>query len=221
MNRPLLITDCDEVLLHMVVPFRDWLDEIHDVHFNLEQHNFVDALRQKACGTVLEQGRVWELLNAFFTTEMHRQYPITGALEALRNLSDIADIVVLTNIMEQHHERRIDQLARLDIGFPIFWNQGGKGAPLARIVEERQPSATVFIDDLPQHHESVAKYSPGTWRLHMVGEPLIAGGIAPAAFAHDRIDDWRAAETWIRSRFAEGAAPPVPPAETAPPSQSA
>ena len=25
MSRPLLITDCDEVLLHMVAPFRDWL----------------------------------------------------------------------------------------------------------------------------------------------------------------------------------------------------
>ena len=25
MSRPLIVTDCDEVLLHMVVPFRDWL----------------------------------------------------------------------------------------------------------------------------------------------------------------------------------------------------
>ena len=35
MNRPLLISDCDEVLLHMVVPFRDWLDEVHNIHFEL------------------------------------------------------------------------------------------------------------------------------------------------------------------------------------------
>ena len=34
MTRPLIITDCDEVLLHMVVPFRQWLDEAHDVHFD-------------------------------------------------------------------------------------------------------------------------------------------------------------------------------------------
>ena len=27
MNRPLLITDCDEVLLHMVSHFDDWLGE--------------------------------------------------------------------------------------------------------------------------------------------------------------------------------------------------
>ena len=46
MSRPLIITDCDEVLLHMVVPFRDWLDEVHEVHFDLTNHGFVDALRQ-------------------------------------------------------------------------------------------------------------------------------------------------------------------------------
>ena len=26
-GRPLVVTDCDEVLLHMVAPFRDWLGE--------------------------------------------------------------------------------------------------------------------------------------------------------------------------------------------------
>ena len=29
MSRPLLISDCDEVLLHMVAHFADWLDEAH------------------------------------------------------------------------------------------------------------------------------------------------------------------------------------------------
>lgn len=204
MSRPLLITDCDEVLLHMVVPFRDWLDEVHDVHFNFDQHNFVDALRQKACGTVLEQGRVWELLNGFFDTEMYRQQPINGALEALGRLSEIADIVVLTNIAEPHHARRVEQLARFGVHYPVHWNQGGKGRPLARLIEERQPSVALFIDDLPQHHESVADHAPNVWRLHMVGEPLLAPQIAPASHAHERIDNWTDAERWIRARFAEG-----------------
>ena len=36
MSRPLLISDCDEVLLYMVVPFAQWLDEAHDVHFDVD-----------------------------------------------------------------------------------------------------------------------------------------------------------------------------------------
>ena len=48
MSRPLIITDCDEVLLHMVVPFRQWLDETHDVHFDMHDRSFAEALRHKA-----------------------------------------------------------------------------------------------------------------------------------------------------------------------------
>ena len=36
MSKPLIITDCDEVLLHMVAPFRDWLGEAHGIDFSME-----------------------------------------------------------------------------------------------------------------------------------------------------------------------------------------
>ena len=35
-RRPLLITDCDEVLLHMVAHFQDWLGEAHAIDFAFE-----------------------------------------------------------------------------------------------------------------------------------------------------------------------------------------
>ena len=52
MSRPLLITDCDEVLLHMVSHFRDWLHEAHDLDFAFETGKFEDALtdRRRHCG---------------------------------------------------------------------------------------------------------------------------------------------------------------------------
>ena len=99
MTRPLLITDCDEVLLHMVVPFRQWLDEVHGIHFDFSRR-FERALRHKNSGDPIERARMWQLLDAFFTTEMHRQTPIAGAVEALDRLSRHADIVILTNIGE-------------------------------------------------------------------------------------------------------------------------
>jgi hypothetical protein len=207
-SRPLIITDCDEVLLHMVVPFRDWLDEAHDIHFNLENTGFVDALRRKACGTVLEAGEVWTLLRAFFVTEMHRQLPISGALEALERLSDIADIAVLTNIHEEAHERRIDQLRAVGLHHPVHWNQGGKGEPARRLIEAYGATRVVFIDDLAQHHASLARHAPMAWRLHMVGEPLLAPHVERTSMAHARIDGWTEAEQWIRARLTEENAPP-------------
>ena len=72
-QRPLLISDCDEVLLHMVVPFQQWLDSEKHIHFDLESGDFVDALRHKHDGTVVAREDVWPLLQGFFDTEMHRQ----------------------------------------------------------------------------------------------------------------------------------------------------
>jgi len=207
MSRPLIITDCDEVLLHMVVPFRQWLDETHDVHFDMHDRSFAEALRHKDSGEPLERELVWQLLIGFFDTEMHRQAPIAGAVEALLRLSRIADIEVLTNIGERHHGQRVEQLASHGLALPVHWNQGGKGRPLAAIVAARRPSVTLFIDDLADHHHSVATHAPDVWRLHMVGEPEIAAGVPAAPYAHARIDDWASAETWITQRLAQGPAP--------------
>ncbi|MDX3900549.1 MAG: HAD family hydrolase [Sphingobium sp.] len=207
MSRPLIVTDCDEVLLHMIVPFRQWLDETHAVHFDVRGQDFTEALRHKDSDLPLERELVWELLTAFFDTEMDRQAPIAGALGALGRLSAIADIVVLTNIGERHHQGRVEQLAGHGLHVPVFWNQGGKGPPLARILADRRPSAALFVDDLGGHHRSVEDHAPGVWRLHMVGEPEVAVNVAPSRHAHARIDDWSSAEAWIAARLAEGPAP--------------
>ena len=36
MTKPLVISDCDEVLLHMVAPYKDWLGEQHGIDLALE-----------------------------------------------------------------------------------------------------------------------------------------------------------------------------------------
>ena len=206
-RRPLIVTDCDEVLLHMVVPFAEWLDAEHGIHFDLDHGGFAEALRHKHDGKVVETEDVWPLLNAFFDTEMPRQQPISGAVEAIRTLAARADIHILTNLLDHRRDSRAEQLRAVGIDFPVTCNQGGKGTPLAAIVERYDPSVTVFIDDLANHHESVARHRPDVWRLHMVGEPRLAGQIADAPHAHARIDRWPQALEWIEARLTEGRAP--------------
>jgi len=206
MNQPLLITDCDEVLLHMVSHFGAWLDEAHDIRFALDHHDFGRALTRGRDGTTVPAEEVWPLLDGFFATEMHRQTIVPHAREALTAISREADIVVLTNLGEHCHASRVAQLEAVGIRHRVICNQGGKGRPVARLIAELEPSVAVFVDDLPQHHESVAKHAPDVWRLHMVAEPLMAAHVAPAPHAHARIDDWSIAREWVLDRFAARAA---------------
>jgi hypothetical protein len=204
MSRPLLITDCDEVLLHMLVHFADWLDEAHGYDFRLETTSFADAIRDRSSGEPVPAETIWPLLDGFFDSEMHRQNLVPGAFEALQTIGEEADIVVLTNLGDRHEAARIEQLARFDIRHRVLCNRGGKGRPVAELIDEMRPSVAVFVDDLAVHHESVAKHAPSVWRLQMIAEPKVARLMPPAPHAHARIDDWAEAVPWIRTRFAEG-----------------
>jgi hypothetical protein len=202
-GRPLLVTDCDEVLLHMISHFADWVAETHRMSFDLTAPGFREALRD-ASGAPVEEERVWPLLSGFFDTEMHRQNLVPGAAEALAEIGRVADIVILTNIGDEYEAGRIEQLGRFDIRHRVLCNRGGKGRPLLELIEEKRPSAALFVDDLAVHHESVAKHAPGVWRLHMIAEPRLAAHSPPAPHAHARIDDWAEATPWILDRLTGG-----------------
>jgi hypothetical protein len=202
--RPLLITDCDEVLLHMVRHFRTWLDEAHSIDFALDAPDFHAALSRRDGGPRPTQQEMWGYLGGFFPAEMPRQTLVPGAAEALAGIARAADIIVLTNIKDECRQARIDQLAAFGIAHQVVCNQGGKGEPVARIVADHGAPVAVFVDDLATHHESVARHAPGVHRLHMIAEPQLARVVPPAPYAHARIDDWTVAADWITARFAAG-----------------
>jgi hypothetical protein len=199
-GRPLFVTDCDEVLLHMVSHFADWVAEAHGMRFDLSAPGFRDALRG-ADGAPVAAEQVWPLLDGFFAGEMHRQNLVPGAAEALARIADHAEIVILTNIGDEFEAGRVEQLERFEIRHRVLCNRGGKGRPVLDLVEAMGPVATVFVDDLAVHHESVANHAPQVWRLHMVAEPRLAEHTPPAPHAHARIDVWDEAVPWILERL--------------------
>ena len=201
MGRPLLITDCDEVLLHMVSHFDAWLGEAHNIRFAFETGNFGGAMTDRESGEAVAEEKVWPLLGEFFRGEMHRQTLVPGALDALGRIGEVADIVILTNLPDDAHPWRVDQLAAHDIRHEVVCNRGGKGVPARALIERYGATRAVFVDDLAVHHASVAKHAPEVQRLHMVAEPRLAPAVPPAEHAHARIDDWPAACEWILERM--------------------
>ena len=200
MSRPLIVSDCDEVLLRMVAHFKAWLEESQDVTFHLEGSDFSNAMRWRETGEPLPQEDIWRMLRGFFDTEMHRQDPIAGAVEAMRTLQADADVVVLTNLTDERRDARTRQLLDHGIETRVFTNQGPKGPALQAIIDEYRPSRTFFIDDLAQHHRSAAEMIEGVTSLHLCGEPSIAEHIPcahKAGHAAARIDQWGEALPWL------------------------
>lgn len=192
----------------MVAPFRDWLAETQGVRFEMRSNNFGEAMRWADSGEPVGTADIWRLLRAFFDTEMHRQTAIEGAVDAMRALSDRADVVILTNLVDDHRDARQAQLDAHGIAAKVYTNQGPKGPAIERIIAEYRPSHTIFVDDLPQHHQS-ARETPDIsgddlTTLHLCGEPMLAPHIScahEAGHADARIDTWAEALPWINARL--------------------
>ena len=202
-GRPLLITDCDEVLLHMVRHFGEWLSDAHAIDFKPIGGQFAEALRHQHNGEALAPDRVWPLLDGFFATEMARQTLVPHAAAAIDRIAEVADVVILTNLGEHNLAARSGQLATLGIDHRVICNgHEPKGAGVRALLDEYRPSIACFVDDLGGHHKSVAEAAPEVFRLHLIAEPSIARDVPPAPYAHVRIDDWGQAQEWLLARFA-------------------
>lgn len=195
--RPLVVCDCDEVLMHFAIPFAGYLAAEHEMDLAFESFSLAGSIRRRATGEAIGQEDLWPLLDGFFDTHMHTQYPVAGAAEALAELSRTADIMVLTNIRDMIRTRRGEELVRHGMSYEVHCNEGPKGPALARLIEGRQ-GPVVFVDDLPPHHSSVKRHAPHVHRLHMIADPTLAKLVPPAADAHARIDDWPTALDHIR-----------------------
>ncbi|MBU6166517.1 MAG: HAD family hydrolase [Alphaproteobacteria bacterium] len=190
-QRPLIVSDCDGVLLHFIAPFIDYLREAHGLSLRMDSFALTGNVK-RADGSAVAPQEFPPLLDGFFADWMHNQHPIMGAADALGQLARDCDVVVLTNIADHHAARRTAELARLGMPYRVIGNQGGKGAPLKKLLDEFQPSEAIFIDDLPPNHTSVKAHVPHVHRLHMVAETEVRHLIPATPDAHARHDDWPA-----------------------------
>jgi hypothetical protein len=207
MSRPLVISDCDEVLLHMVAPFQAWLKAHHDIDFVMESNDFGKAMRYVHDGRAVESREIWRLLDLFFDTQMHTQPAIAGAVDAVGALADRADFVILTNLgtaIARRAPRNSKAWASRRGSLPTRGRKArrskpfSKNTPHPRGVHRRSAPASPF------RRATDARGDPPA----LVRRALLAPHIDcahKAGHAHARIDTWDHALPWLLARLDEAA----------------
>ena len=201
-GRPLVAVDCDEVL----VVFVDHLDryirtlgyEMRLVTYQLEGTMFPigsdEALPFDAC---------LELINDFFAHETLNQRPVAGGRAALAALSEIAQVVILTNVPAHAAEARRQNLTALGLDYPLVVNSGGKGRAMAWLAQAAGAPAAV-IDDSVNQLESVAKHAPEVIRLHFAEAEHIRRLYPDCRSATAQVHGWDEAAAFLRGRLNGG-----------------
>ncbi len=172
MSRPLVVSDCDEVLLHMVSHFRDYLGEAHGSTSTsraaVSPGRCAIAMAARCCPT----RRCGACSTCSSTPRCTARPRSTARSRRWRELGEDADVVILTNLLDHRAERRAAQLAEHGIARAGVHQPGSQGPGAARRSSTSiAPSRVAFIDDLAQHHGLGRDRCPTSARLHLCGEP--------------------------------------------------
>ena len=197
-DRPLIISDADEVLLQFMRQFEIYLDR-NDMWIDLSSFRLQGNIKYKGSDEAVDMTNR-NIIDDFFAAETLNFSPVEGAAEALNALSKEAQIIILTNLpLAQKSDRQIN-LLKHGMDYPVIVGSGLKG-PAVKSLGEKINAPLFFLDDIPQNINSVAEYVPTSGRVHMIADPRLSKLIGAAEGASVRIDQWHEAKAWILDKL--------------------
>ena len=170
-DRPLVISDADEVLLQFMRQFEIYLDR-NDMWIDLSSFRLQGNIKYKGSDEAVDM-KNRNIIDDFFAAETLNFSPVEGAAEALNALSKEAQIIILTNLpLAQKSERQIN-LSKHGMDYPVIVGSGLKG-PAVKSLGEKINAPLFFLDDIPHNINSVAEYVPTSGRIHMIADPRLS-----------------------------------------------
>jgi len=196
--RPLLIVDADEVLLRFADGFDRFL-RLRGLHLDFVSyrlHGNVKRIDDEIAALDIE---VTALLEEF-RADLDTLEAAEDAVEVMQTLRPLLDVVVLSNIVPSQAAARRRNLDALGFDFPLLVNSGSKGAAV-KVLAQRAGRPVFFMDDIGQHHASVAELAPDVRRIHFVADERLKPLMPTSPHAHHRAHTWRDAEALIRTHM--------------------
>ena len=199
-GRPLIVCDCDEVLMQFVAGLEIYL-KTQALYLDLTSFRLMGNIRRQGSKEALNDDEVRACLRNFFVDHTDSLMPVAGAAEALKRLSQKAQIVVLTNLPPAQKDIRARNLARHDMAYPVIANEGLKGPAVAQMAKAVD-APIIFLDDIAHHIASVAQACPHSKRIHFVADVRLQTLVQKAEYAHARCDSWDKALAFIEETLA-------------------
>ena len=187
-NRPLVICDVDEVVVHFTRDFENYLEGL-GLELDTSRMLFNSNIRQQKSLAMLSPEDSEKAVVQFFAERTLDMQTIDGAVEALHNIGKSADVIMLTNLPHEAGDDRRANLAGHGLNFPVVTNSGPKG-PAIRKITTQITAPVVFIDDSPGFITSAFHHAPDVHLIHFLHDERYARLVAPLDFVSLRTDTW-------------------------------
>jgi hypothetical protein len=196
-NKPLIICDVDDVVVHFLRGFDAYL---------AERNHYFDAKSLALHGNILHRDTqsempaeaVSQVIDDYFNDHTEHMEAIDGAVSALMSLAERSTVVMLTNLPHHARDKRIRNLRGFGLPFPVITNSGPKG-PAIKHLADLTTAPTVFIDDSPGFVQSSYDHAPDVKIVHFLHDPRIARLHKPFEFVSMTADSWDRAKPHIEA----------------------
>lgn len=195
-GRPLVICDVDEVVVHFTRDFEDYI-AVENLRLDPASFALSGNIRRRDTGAAAPDSEVADLVSGFFADRTRHMQPIEGAVDALLDIGNTADVVLLTNLPHGSGDHRRQNLADHGLPFPVVTNSGPKGPAIRDLVSRAGQPATVFIDDSPSFIASSYEHAPDVHLIHFLHDDRFARHIEPIDYVSLRTGCWTEARTHI------------------------
>jgi FMN phosphatase YigB (HAD superfamily) len=187
-GRPLVICDVDEVVVHFTRDFELFLGE-RGLWLDTSSFALNGNIREIAGSQPVAKDKEVLLVEDYFAARTLHQQAIDGAVEALLDLSERADVVMLTNLPHTAGPDRRRNLEAHGLSFPVITNSGTKG-PAVQVLAAQTEAPVVFIDDSPNFLISAREHAPQVHLVHFLHDERFARHIPPLDFVSLRTHTW-------------------------------
>ncbi|PTW61474.1 hypothetical protein C8N35_102184 [Breoghania corrubedonensis] len=195
--RPLIVCDVDEVVLQFIAPLERLMNDA-GMEFIDHRYRLTGNIRHVETGDLASRDEVRALLHGFFEDHGRLQTPVPGAADALNQLSERAQVVMLTNMPARFLTTREEVLARNGISFPVIVNDGPKG-PAVSALAERVQAPLVFLDDSPSNLTSVRDTVEEAHIIQFIADPRFFALADPVEGARLISNDWTVTRRYIET----------------------
>ena len=196
-DRPLVICDVDEVVVHFTRGFEAYLAR-HGLWLDPASFALHGNIKNEATGIPVAIAEVAQLIDSFFVDETENLDAIDGAVSALQNLGNDSTVVMLTNLPHHARDKRIANLQRHGLGFPVVTNSGPKGPAISHLADQTG-APVVFIDDSPNFIQSARDHAPHVHLVHFLHDARYARHVQPFSFVSLLTGRWDEALPHVRS----------------------
>ena len=187
-DRPLLICDVDEVVVHFTRSFEDYIGK-RSLYLETTSFALNGNVRRLGTAESLDEAFLSDLIDEFFSDCTEHLPPIDGAVEAVNVLAANASVVMLTNLPHHARDKRIRNLLGLGIAFPVITNSGPKG-PAIQHLAAQTADTVVFVDDSPGFIASSFEHAPEVHLVHFLHDERFARHLQPLPFVSLTTGTW-------------------------------